>query len=88
MIGDGRAERRVSPVDKVIHVTCPSHGFLHLLHGSFHLMHLSLQVGYSMSDSTSRMISSLNVVFSPFILKILPVLLATALSTVSVNFSS
>ena len=49
---------------------------------------LSLQVGYSTSNSTSRMISSLSIIFSSFILWILLVLLTMVLSTMSVNFSS
>ena len=88
MTRDGHNEGRVSLVDKIIHVICPSHGVLHLFHGSFHMIHFSLQVWYPTSDGISGLISSLNTVLGPFILWILPVLLATSLSAMSVNFSS
>ena len=46
MTCDGRDKGRVSLVDKVIHVICPPHGVLHLLHVSFHLIHFPFQVWY------------------------------------------
>ena len=70
----------------LIHVIFSSHVIFHLFHGSFHLVHLHFQMSYPTSNGTFGLVF-FSIVFSPSILWILPMLLTTALSTVSINFS-